>query len=211
MLCCGRRDGGRGIPIRSLSFLRCHPPVCPLARASLSERHTELPRSVSNHRLSPSCPSAFAPCRIDIAPENTLWVGAWWIGFLGAGAASLLISIPILGYPQRLPGTGLRRGSGIGAGAAPALRGACTHMHGCSWGLGSKGTASRVIPKWISPPWLSICRCYGFSLAAVGGGRMSRCVFPLQIHCFSSTRIPWLACSSTLFASHFQDPSATSL
>ncbi|NWH15306.1 solute carrier organic anion transporter family member 4A1 isoform X1 [Grus americana] len=42
---------------------------------------------------------------IDISPENTLWVGAWWIGFLGAGAASLLISIPILGYPQRLPGS----------------------------------------------------------------------------------------------------------
>ncbi|KAI6073944.1 Solute carrier organic anion transporter family member 4A1 [Aix galericulata] len=41
----------------------------------------------------------------DISPENTLWVGAWWIGFLGAGAASLLISIPILGYPQRLPGS----------------------------------------------------------------------------------------------------------
>ncbi|KFV62530.1 Solute carrier organic anion transporter family member 4A1, partial [Dryobates pubescens] len=41
----------------------------------------------------------------DMTPENTLWVGAWWIGFLGAGAASLLISIPILGYPQRLPGS----------------------------------------------------------------------------------------------------------
>ncbi|NXS08723.1 SO4A1 protein, partial [Neodrepanis coruscans] len=42
---------------------------------------------------------------IDIAPENTLWVGAWWIGFLGAGAASILTSFPILGYPQRLPGS----------------------------------------------------------------------------------------------------------
>ncbi|NWX95032.1 SO4A1 protein, partial [Nothoprocta ornata] len=42
---------------------------------------------------------------IDITPENTHWVGAWWIGFLGAGAASLLISIPILGYPHRLPGS----------------------------------------------------------------------------------------------------------
>ncbi|NXM74303.1 SO4A1 protein, partial [Serilophus lunatus] len=42
---------------------------------------------------------------IDIVPENTLWVGAWWIGFLGAGAASILISFPILGYPQRLPGS----------------------------------------------------------------------------------------------------------
>ncbi|NXO02958.1 SO4A1 protein, partial [Rhinopomastus cyanomelas] len=42
---------------------------------------------------------------IDISPESTLWVGAWWIGFLGAGAASLLISIPILGYPRSLPGS----------------------------------------------------------------------------------------------------------
>uniref|UniRef100_A0A8B9S338 Solute carrier organic anion transporter family member n=1 Tax=Apteryx owenii TaxID=8824 RepID=A0A8B9S338_APTOW len=42
---------------------------------------------------------------ISITPENTLWVGAWWIGFLGAGVASLLISIPILGYPHRLPGS----------------------------------------------------------------------------------------------------------
>lgn len=43
--------------------------------------------------------------RIDITPDNSLWVGAWWIGFLGAGAGSLLISVPILGYPHRLPGT----------------------------------------------------------------------------------------------------------
>ncbi|XP_069506856.1 solute carrier organic anion transporter family member 4A1 isoform X2 [Ambystoma mexicanum] len=41
----------------------------------------------------------------DFTPENPLWVGAWWIGFLGAGAAALLISVPILGYPQRLPGS----------------------------------------------------------------------------------------------------------
>uniref|UniRef100_A0A670I4K9 Solute carrier organic anion transporter family member n=1 Tax=Podarcis muralis TaxID=64176 RepID=A0A670I4K9_PODMU len=43
--------------------------------------------------------------QIDLTPDNTLWVGAWWIGFLGAGAGSLLISIPILGYPHRLPGS----------------------------------------------------------------------------------------------------------
>ncbi|KAJ7332126.1 hypothetical protein JRQ81_014306 [Phrynocephalus forsythii] len=43
--------------------------------------------------------------QIDLTPENTLWVGAWWIGFLGAGAGSLLIAIPILGYPHRLPGS----------------------------------------------------------------------------------------------------------
>uniref|UniRef100_A0A8D0LAB8 Solute carrier organic anion transporter family member n=1 Tax=Sphenodon punctatus TaxID=8508 RepID=A0A8D0LAB8_SPHPU len=43
--------------------------------------------------------------QMDLSPDNTLWVGAWWIGFLGAGAASLLIAIPILGYPHRLPGS----------------------------------------------------------------------------------------------------------
>nr|XP_033770634.1 solute carrier organic anion transporter family member 4A1 [Geotrypetes seraphini] len=41
----------------------------------------------------------------DLTPENPLWVGAWWIGFLGAGAAAVLISFPILGYPRTLPGS----------------------------------------------------------------------------------------------------------
>ncbi|XP_040186393.1 solute carrier organic anion transporter family member 4A1 [Rana temporaria] len=40
-----------------------------------------------------------------LTPENPLWVGAWWIGFLGAGVAAFLISFPILGYPQQLPGS----------------------------------------------------------------------------------------------------------
>ncbi|KAM9296206.1 solute carrier organic anion transporter family member 4A1 [Gastrophryne carolinensis] len=40
-----------------------------------------------------------------LRPENPLWVGAWWIGFLGAGASAFLISFPILGYPQQLPGS----------------------------------------------------------------------------------------------------------
>uniref|UniRef100_A0A674HZ93 Solute carrier organic anion transporter family member n=1 Tax=Terrapene triunguis TaxID=2587831 RepID=A0A674HZ93_9SAUR len=43
--------------------------------------------------------------QMDLTPDNTLWVGAWWIGFLGAGAAALLTAIPILGYPRRLPGS----------------------------------------------------------------------------------------------------------
>uniref|UniRef100_A0A8C5R4J5 Solute carrier organic anion transporter family member n=1 Tax=Leptobrachium leishanense TaxID=445787 RepID=A0A8C5R4J5_9ANUR len=41
----------------------------------------------------------------DLTPENPLWVGAWWIGFLGGGAAAFLLSFPILGYPQQLPGS----------------------------------------------------------------------------------------------------------
>uniref|UniRef100_A0A8C8RBG4 Solute carrier organic anion transporter family member n=1 Tax=Pelusios castaneus TaxID=367368 RepID=A0A8C8RBG4_9SAUR len=43
--------------------------------------------------------------QVDLTPDNTLWVGAWWIGFLGAGAAALLTTIPIFGYPRQLPGS----------------------------------------------------------------------------------------------------------
>ncbi|KAF7460779.1 hypothetical protein GHT09_018790 [Marmota monax] len=42
--------------------------------------------------------------RTELTTESPQWVGAWWIGFLGAGAAAFLIAIPILGYPRRLPG-----------------------------------------------------------------------------------------------------------
>uniref|UniRef100_UPI0037E7E35F solute carrier organic anion transporter family member 4A1 n=1 Tax=Semicossyphus pulcher TaxID=241346 RepID=UPI0037E7E35F len=41
----------------------------------------------------------------EMTPENPLWVGAWWIGFLAGGAAALLIAFPILGYPRQLPGS----------------------------------------------------------------------------------------------------------
>lgn len=89
----------------------------------------------------------FVSYRIDIAPENTLWVGAWWIGFLGAGAASLLISIPILGYPQRLPGTWPGRGSGEPGSGPPGTHaplGAGILPHACSWRRGGRGRASSV-------------------------------------------------------------------
>ncbi|XP_029995169.1 solute carrier organic anion transporter family member 4A1 [Sphaeramia orbicularis] len=41
----------------------------------------------------------------DMTPENPLWVGAWWIGFLAGGAAALIVAFPILGYPRQLPGS----------------------------------------------------------------------------------------------------------
>lgn len=41
----------------------------------------------------------------EVTPENPLWVGAWWIGFLAGGAAALVIALPILGYPRQLPGS----------------------------------------------------------------------------------------------------------
>uniref|UniRef100_E1BPV8 Solute carrier organic anion transporter family member n=2 Tax=Bos taurus TaxID=9913 RepID=E1BPV8_BOVIN len=40
-----------------------------------------------------------------LTTESPLWVGAWWVGFLGAGAAAFLVAIPILGYPRQLPGS----------------------------------------------------------------------------------------------------------
>ncbi|KAL4655427.1 solute carrier organic anion transporter family member 4A1 [Arapaima gigas] len=41
----------------------------------------------------------------ELTPENPLWVGAWWIGFIAGGVAALLIALPILGYPRQLPGS----------------------------------------------------------------------------------------------------------
>ncbi|XP_061656950.1 solute carrier organic anion transporter family member 4A1 isoform X2 [Syngnathoides biaculeatus] len=41
----------------------------------------------------------------EMTPDNPLWVGAWWVGFLVGGAAALLVAFPILGYPRQLPGS----------------------------------------------------------------------------------------------------------
>ncbi|XP_054433475.1 solute carrier organic anion transporter family member 4A1 [Pteronotus mesoamericanus] len=43
--------------------------------------------------------------RTELTTESPLWVGAWWVGFLGAGAAAFLTAVPILGYPRQLPGS----------------------------------------------------------------------------------------------------------
>ncbi|XP_062041495.1 solute carrier organic anion transporter family member 4A1-like [Lepus europaeus] len=43
--------------------------------------------------------------RTELSTASPHWVGAWWIGFLGSGAAAVLIAIPILAYPRQLPGS----------------------------------------------------------------------------------------------------------
>lgn len=48
-------------------------------------------------------PAAFSH-RTELTSESPLWVGAWWVGFLGTGAAAFFIAVPILGYPRQLPG-----------------------------------------------------------------------------------------------------------
>lgn len=43
-------------------------------------------------------------CSATINSTNPVWVGAWWIPFLGFGGLILLFTWgPITGYPERLP------------------------------------------------------------------------------------------------------------
>ena len=42
--------------------------------------------------------------RISLDPSHPQWVGAWWICILVALGGCLLISLPVAGYPKRLPG-----------------------------------------------------------------------------------------------------------
>lgn len=41
----------------------------------------------------------------DLQPSDPGWVGAWWLCFVFAGVVSILLSIPLLMFPQRLPDT----------------------------------------------------------------------------------------------------------
>jgi organic anion transporter 4A len=42
--------------------------------------------------------------RLGLTPESNVWVGAWWLGFLGASIFGLLIFLPIAALPKSLPG-----------------------------------------------------------------------------------------------------------
>ncbi|KAK7869819.1 hypothetical protein R5R35_008040 [Gryllus longicercus] len=39
-----------------------------------------------------------------LTPNSNVWVGAWWIGFLFAGALCLLLAAPLMAFPPALPG-----------------------------------------------------------------------------------------------------------
>lgn len=39
-----------------------------------------------------------------MTPIDPRWVGAWWINFLIVGSVMMLITVPVLGFPKRLPG-----------------------------------------------------------------------------------------------------------
>ncbi|KFM77806.1 Solute carrier organic anion transporter family member 4A1, partial [Stegodyphus mimosarum] len=42
---------------------------------------------------------------LGLSPSSTVWVGAWWIGFVFAAILGLLIAIPVLAFPRVLPST----------------------------------------------------------------------------------------------------------
>lgn len=37
-------------------------------------------------------------------PGSSVWVGAWWLGFVIAGTLLCIASIPLLAFPSELPG-----------------------------------------------------------------------------------------------------------
>ncbi|XP_068085065.1 solute carrier organic anion transporter family member 4A1 [Anabrus simplex] len=41
---------------------------------------------------------------LGLTPSSNVWVGAWWIGFLLAGAVCLCLAFPLLAFPPALPG-----------------------------------------------------------------------------------------------------------
>ncbi|KAK0087850.1 hypothetical protein PV325_013940 [Microctonus aethiopoides] len=41
---------------------------------------------------------------IGMTSNSNVWIGAWWIGFVGAGIICFVIAIPILAFPASLPG-----------------------------------------------------------------------------------------------------------
>ena len=40
-----------------------------------------------------------------MTPEDTGWVGAWWLGYLIGAALCLLPVVPMLGFPSEFPDT----------------------------------------------------------------------------------------------------------
>lgn len=89
---------------------------------------------------------------MELTTESPLWVGAWWVGFLGTGAAAFLTAIPILGYPRQLPGGCVS--PSLGLLGTPGQSGAFT-----SWA----GPAGPVLP---TPGTLRPCGTSPYGLRA---------------------------------------------
>ncbi|XP_064484439.1 solute carrier organic anion transporter family member 4A1-like isoform X2 [Ornithodoros turicata] len=45
------------------------------------------------------------PRSLGLTPSSSVWIGAWWLGFVIAGVMAFCASIPIAAFPKTLPGT----------------------------------------------------------------------------------------------------------
>ncbi|XP_047467389.1 solute carrier organic anion transporter family member 4A1 [Mugil cephalus] len=92
----------------------------------------------------------------EMTPENPHWVGAWWIGFLAGGAASLLVAFPILGYPRQLPGC--QEHVAMRVSEAHQLKdGSHTTASDPQFGKSVKDMPRSVLLLLKNPPFLFLC------------------------------------------------------
>ena len=57
----------------------------------------------STYKLIHALTHVFLPFRIHLTPDDTRWVGAWWVGFIVASVLFVIAAIPISMYGQELP------------------------------------------------------------------------------------------------------------
>ena len=46
---------------------------------------------------------------LTITPDSTVWIGAWWLGFLMSGILAIITAIPIFGFPKFMPNSAVLR------------------------------------------------------------------------------------------------------
>ncbi|KAK5902943.1 hypothetical protein CesoFtcFv8_008151 [Champsocephalus esox] len=94
--------------------------------------------------------------KTEMTPDNPLWVGAWWIGFLAGGAAALLVAFPILGYPRQLPGS--QEYVAMRVSEAHQLKdGSHTTAADPQFGKSVKDMPRSVLLLLKNPPFLFLC------------------------------------------------------
>lgn len=45
------------------------------------------------------------PEGVSLTPEDSNFIGAWWMGYILGGSLSIMVSLPLLAFPRELPGT----------------------------------------------------------------------------------------------------------
>ena len=45
------------------------------------------------------------PEGVELTPQDSNFIGAWWLGYIVGGILSILVSLPLIAFPHELPGT----------------------------------------------------------------------------------------------------------